>query len=206
MDFDFPINLSLREALIALVALLALYVIVAFWRIHRLKRRKAAELSPSLMASQTAVAAYAAVQEPALTAEPESVDPDQVRREPEPLAAPSDAAFPWNEPPGETPLHRLIGALENEVAQLRKEVGGLRAEVLVLREEQRRLVDVAEAAVADIVPEEEVVEVTSNVSPIYNDAMQYALLGHDAATISQNYGISRAEAELVVALVRNRES
>lgn len=205
MDFDFPTNLSLRDALIVLVALLALYVIVAFWRINRLKRRKAAELSPSPTASQTAVAAYAAVQEPALNAAPAAVEPDPARREPEPLAAPSDAAFPWNEPPGETPLHRLIASLENEVAQLRKEVGGLRAEVLVLREEQRRLVDVAEAAVADIVPEE-VVEVTSNVSPIYNDAMQFALQGHDAATISQSYGISRAEAELVVALVRNRET
>ena len=205
MDFDFPTNLSLRDALIVLVALLALYVIVAFWRINRLKRRKAAELSPSPTASHTAVAAYTAVQEPALNAAPAAVEPDPARREPEPLAAPSDAAFPWNEPPGETPLHRLIASLENEVAQLRKEVGGLRAEVLVLREEQRRLVDVAEAAVADIVPEE-VVEVTSNVSPIYNDAMQFALQGHDAATISQSYGISRAEAELVVALVRNRET
>ena len=204
MDFDFPINLSLREALIALVALLALYVIVAFWRIHRLKRRKAAEAHPSPAASQSAVAAYAAVQEPALTAEPEAVEPD--RREPEPLAAPSEAAFPWNEPPGATALHRQVSSLENEVAQLRKEVGGLRAEVLLLREEQRRLMEVAEVAAADVLPEEEIVEVTSNVSPIYNDAMQYALQGHDAATISQNYGISRAEAELVVALVRNRES
>ena len=69
-----------------------------------------------------------------------------------------------------------------------------------------RLMEVAEVAAADVLPEEEIVEVTSNVSPIYNDAMQYALQGHDAATISQNYGISRAEAELVVALVRNRES
>jgi len=202
MNFDFPINLSLREALIALVTLLALYVIVAFWRIHRLKRRKAAEALPSPMTSQAAVASYAAVQAP----EPETGAPDQARREPEPLAAPSDAAFPWNEPPGETPLHRLVASLENEVAQLRKEVGGLRAEVLVLREEQRRWVNAAEAAVADIVPEEEFVEVMSNVSPIYNDAMQFAQEGHDAATISQSYGISRAEAELVVALVRNRES
>jgi len=103
-------------------------------------------------------------------------------------------------------LHRQVSSLENEVAQLRKEVGGLRAEVLLLREEQRRLMEVAEVAAADVLPEEEIVEVTSNVSPIYNDAMQYALQGHDAATISQNYGISRAEAELVVALVRNRES
>ena len=46
--------------------------------------------------------------------------------------------------------------------------------------------------------------VTQNVSPIYSDAMQMALQGHDATTISQHCGIARAEAELVVALVRNR--
>ena len=75
--------------------------------------------------------------------------------------------------------------------QLRKEVGGLRAEVLVLREEQRR--------------EIKQVQVTQNVSPLYSDAMQMAMQGHDAATVSQHCGISRAEAELVVSLVRNRD-
>jgi len=32
-----------------------------------------------------------------------------------------------------------------------------------------------------------------------------AMQGHDAATISQQCGIARAESELVVALVRNRD-
>ena len=41
MDFAFPINLSLRDALITLVALLALYVIVAFLRIRMFRRLKA---------------------------------------------------------------------------------------------------------------------------------------------------------------------
>ncbi|MFT3847874.1 MAG: DUF2802 domain-containing protein [Propionivibrio sp.] len=157
------------------------------------------------MAAQSAVAAYAAVQEPALKTEPEPAGSDPTRREPEPLAAPSDAAFPWNEPPGETALLRQLSALDSEVAQLRKEVGGLRAEVLMLREERQRAMKFA----ADDVPEEEsvedAVEVASNVSPLYSEAMQFALQGMDAASISQSCGISRAEAELVVALVRNRE-
>ena len=204
MDFAFPINLSLRDALITLVALLALYEIVAFLRIRRLRRLKAVETQMSAMAAQSAVAAYSAVQEPELRTEPESARPDREKREPEPLAAPSDAAFPWNEPPGETALQRQVALLESEVAQLRKEVGGLRAEVLMLREEQQRVMDVAaELPEAEVV--EEPVEVASNVSPLYNEAMQFALQGLDAAAISQSCGISRAEAELVVALVRNRE-
>ena len=204
MDFAFPINLSMRDALIALVALLALYVIVAFLRIRRLRRLKAVETQPSAMTAQSAVAAYAAVQEPELKTESSPARSSPEKREPEPLAAPSDAAFPWNEPPGETAMQRQVALLESEVAQLRKEVGGLRAEVLMLREEQRRVMDAAvELPEAEVV--EEVVEAPSNVSPLYNEAMQLALQGLDAAAISQSCGISRAEAELVVALVRNRD-
>lgn len=204
MDLALPINLSLRDALIALVALLALYVIIAGLRIRRLKRQKALETPLSPMAAQSAVAAYAAAVEPELGAEPAVATSDSIRREPEPLAAPSDAAFPWNEPPGDTALQRQVALLESELAQLRKEVGGLRAEVLILREEQHRMMDIAaEPPEAEVM--EEPLEVTSNVSPLYNEAMQFALQGQDAAAISQSCGISRAEAELVVALVRNRE-
>jgi hypothetical protein len=61
----------------------------------------------------------------------------------------------------------------------------------LLREDQRR--ELAHSQLAH------------NASPLYNDAMQMATQGLDAASISQHCGISRAEAELVVALVRNRE-
>ena len=178
MDFVGLANLGWREALIAMVALLVLYVLVVYFRMRRLKREKANGGGPSRASAQSAVAAYAAVQEPMLLTEPE------------PLAAPSEAAFPWNEPPG-TPGQQKIDALEREIGQLRKEVGGLRAEVLVLREERRREITQA--------------QVTQNVSPLYSDAMQMAMQGHDAATISQQCGIARAESELVVALVRNRD-
>ena len=190
MDFAFPINLSLRDALIALVALLLLYLIVAFLRIRRLKRHKAGVEAPSPVAVQSAVAAYAAVQEPELKTEPEPVRPDSRKLEPEPLAAPSDAAFPWNEPPGETALLRQVALLESEIAQLRKEVGGLRAEVLVLREELQR--------------EHAQVQAAPPISPLYSEPMQMAMHGASAGEISMHCGISRAEAELVTALARNR--
>jgi hypothetical protein len=180
MDFEVLTNLSWREALIAIITLLAIYVVVVFLRIRRLKHAKAPAIEPDPLVAQSAVAAYAAVQEPELAVAPE------------PLAAPSEAAFPWNEPPPGFPGQRMIEAVERELAQLRKEVGGLRAEVLLLREEQQR--------------EHTQAQVTQNVSPLYSDAMQMAMQGHDAATISQHCGISRAEAELVVALVRNQDA
>ena len=179
MDFAGLANLSWREALIAIIVLLVLYLLVAYFRFRRLKREKADRNVPPTATARSAVAAYAAEQDPISPVEPE------------PLAAPSEAAFPWNEPPPEIPGQKKIAALEREISQLRKEVGGLRAEVLVLREERRREITQA--------------QVTQNVSPLYSDAMQMALQGHDAETISQHCGIARAEAELVVALVRNRD-
>ena len=179
MDLELLANLSWREALIALIALLTLYLVLAFLRIRRLRREKSVISTPDSVAAQSALAAYNAVQEPALPAASEL-----------PAASP-EFAFPWNEPPAESPGPQMIEAFARELEQLRKEVGGLRAEVLLLREEQRR--------------ERSQSEVTQNVSPHYSDAMQMAMQGSDAATISQHCGISRAEAELVVALVRNRD-
>ena len=112
-------------------------------------------------------------------------------RHSEALAAPSEVAFPWNEPPPEIPGQQMIEALDRELAQLRKAVGGLRAEMQLLREAQRR--ELAHSQVAQ------------NASPLYNDAMQMAMQGIDAASMAQHCCISLAEAELVVALVRNRD-
>ena len=185
MNLDVLANLTWREALIALVALLALYVIVVFWRWYRLRlaRPPSAEVNPAMASSvNSAISAYTAEQS-APSGAPEG--------EPELLSAPSASAFPWNEPPDEIPGQHRIEALEREVTQLRKEVGGLRAEVLVLREQLR---------------ENEQAQAQQPVSPLYSDAMQMAMQGHDATTISQHCGIARAEAELVVALVRNRNN
>jgi len=187
MDLEVLANLSWRGALVALVAILVAYVLVAFWRMNRLKRANEVKADTAALDAHQAVAAYSAVQEP----EPEPVEPVVALPEPEPLAAPSEAAFPWNEPPAEIPGQRRIAALEREVTSLRKEIGSLRAEVLILREEQRR--------------ENTQAQVAQNVSPLYSDAMQLAIQGHDAVTIAQHCGISRGEAELVVSLARNQD-
>jgi hypothetical protein len=98
--------------------------------------------------------------------------------------------FPWNEPPPEIPGQAMIDALQREVYQLRCEVDDLRAEVLAAREDFRRQADNRRRR--------------RRASPLYNDAMQMAIQGHDATAIAHRCGIARAEADLVVALARNR--
>ena len=191
MDFEALGNMGWREALIAIIALLVLYLVLAFLRIRRLKRESVDEV-PDQLSTNPALAAYASEQTLQVSDPPSpSNSPTDSPRHSEALAAPSEVAFPWNEPPPEIPGQQMIEALDRELAQLRKEVGGLRAEMQLLREAQRR--ELAHSQVAQ------------NASPLYNDAMQMAMQGIDAASIAQHCGISRAEAELVVALVRNRD-
>lgn len=189
MDFEFLAYLGWREALVAIVVLLVLYILFTFLRISRLRNetRRAQEMSPGAM--RNAMQSYAAVQEP----EAPPVPPDGgVQAAPADIPAPTrGAAFAWNEPPSENPERHRIEVLEQDLAQLRREVGGLRAEVQALREEQRREINK--------------VEVTQNASPFYSDAMQLATQGREAADISVLCGISRAEADLVVALARNKD-
>ena len=180
-----------REALIAIIALLVLYLVLAFLRIRRLKREPVIDEALTPLSTHP-LAAYASEQTAPISDPPSpSNSPTDSPRHSEALAGPSEVAFPWYEPPPVIPGQQLIEALQRELAQLRKEVEVLRAEVLLLREAQRR----------DLVNS----QVAQNASPLYNDAMQMAMQGIDAASIAQHCGISRAEAELVVALVRNRD-
>jgi hypothetical protein len=186
MDFEFLASLSWREMLLALVVLLAIYIMVAFLRINRLKReaRFAQELPPG--AVQDTVQSHAAAQEPGQ----EAPAPNGVQAGPTELSVSAkEQASAWNERFSKTSELRRIKVLEQDLAQLRREIGGLRAEVQSLREEQRR--------------ESSKVKITQSVSPFYSDAMQLATQGREAADISVLCGISRAEAELVVALARN---
>ena len=184
MDFDVLAYLSWREVLVAIVVLLVLYILFAFLRISRLKNERLRVQEVSLHAVQSGAAAYAAVQEPEVLDVPGSIVG-------EPPKLPKTDAFPWNEPPADHSELRQVETLEREVAQLRREIGGLRAEVQTLRDEQRR--------------EMTKVQVAQNASPFYSEAMQMAVQGQDAADISVLCGISRGEAELVVALARNRD-
>lgn len=100
-------------------------------------------------------------------------------------------AFAWNEPPAKDfAQEQYFKAVERELEQLREEVGILRHEFATLREEMRGQVGQIKAS--------------QNMSPLYSDAMQMAMLGHDAEIIAERCGIARAEADLVVALARNQ--
>jgi hypothetical protein len=175
MGFEGLTNLNWRDALIVIVVLLAVYVLVVFLRMRHIKHEKA-EVSA---AAQSAVAAYAAVREP----EPETTP--KPRREPD---------FPWNEPPPEVPGQARIERLERELMQLRGELGQLRGQ---LHDELAQALDELRHEMG----QERAVQ---NIAPIYSEAMQLAMQGHDAQTISEHCGVARAEAELVVALVRSR--
>lgn len=175
MDFAVLNNPTWRDVLVLIVALLAIYVLVVLLRMRRLRK---VEPIPTL--SQTsAVAAYAATRDAESTPVPKSgVEPD----------------FPWNEPPPEIPGQREIARLEGEVTRLRAEIDELRAE---LRGE-------LDAAREEFRGELMQSRATQSISPVYSEAMQMAMQGHDAQSISEHCGVARAEAELVVALVRSR--
>ena len=203
MGLDALAYMGWREAIVALAAVLTIYVVVVFLRINRLRRERQAQ--PASAASRVAVAAYAEGQHPFFAPPylgPEPVETNAARTEldepaPEPLAAPSEAAFPWNEaPPPEAPLVEKpqLAALEREVHQLRQEIIGLRSELQAWRVSQQQ----AEERAAPPV------QMPPPISPLYSEPMQMAMHGASAGEISMHCGISRAEAELVTALARNR--
>ena len=199
MDVEFLSLLGRREGLIAIVVLLVAYVAVVFLRMRRLKRMEAqARAAPLSFSASAAVAAYGAGQ-----VAPESPAPtgprgvENASGEASTLGS-SDFPFPWNEPPSSNSQEQRIVTLEVEVDQLRKEVGGLRAELMLMREARQNE--------EPKFNEEPRISVAQLIAPQYSEAMQLALKDVDAASISQQCGITRAEAELVAALVRNRDN
>lgn len=167
--------LGWREALLGVVALLILYVGIVFYRLRRLRQPAATPIPPS-------PAAAAPATEPPPGGE-------------SPAAAYVEPSFPWNEPPDTPGENARLAGVEGELSSLRNEVSSLRGEQASLREDFRR----------EIERVNERVQAAQHVAPIYGDAMQMALAGHDAASIAERCGVARAEAELVVALIRNRD-
>jgi hypothetical protein len=189
MDFEFPASLSWRELLLVLVVLLTIYIVFALLRINHLKKER--QMTQEILPDVVRIAAQSrdAIRKTAAT-EPAPADAAARADNVEPLADTKEQMLIWNEQHARTlELRRKVDVLEQDLAQLRREIGGLRAEVQTLREEQRREIGK--------------VKIAQNASPFYSDAMQLATQGREAADISMLCGISRAEAELVVALARN---
>lgn len=166
-----------REAVVGIIALLGLYILFVLLRLKRLARRRR-EAAPAPKAP---------------TLGEVGGDGDEAGDEhPDPVySRPEKPAFAWNEPPAKDfAEEQYYKAVQLELGQLREEVAVLRHEFATLREEMRGQVGQIKAS--------------QNMSPLYSDAMQMAMLGHDAETIAERCGIARAEADLVVALARNQ--
>ena len=188
MDSDFFSALGWREGLMAIIGLLAVYVVFISLRVHGLRQAESrARNAPLTFTANAAVTAYGAAQAvPLANAAP---------AQPGELGTP-DFPFPWNEPPADSPLEQRVARQEIEIEQLRKEVGGLRAEVLVLRE-------ALQYSAASVSPKSSVAEL---IAPQYSEAMQLARKRIAPDDISRQCGITRAEAELVAALVKNHDN
>ncbi len=181
MNFD-DLALGWRETLLGVVALLVLYVLVVFRRLRALR--------------QSPAAAAPVASEPPPAAPVVAVAGERV------AAAYAETDFPWNEPPDAPAPDIRLAALESELNRLRGEVTALRGELATL---DGGLATLREDFRQGLERVNEHVQASQHVAPIYGDAMQMALAGHDAAAIAERCGIARAEAELVVALIRNRD-
>ena len=192
MDFELLGTPGWREGLIAIIVLLVGYVVMLIMRLRRLQNERQAVTA---QAANAALANYAAMQEPTTTAVagPPSVSAPAAAETP-PVSAVftvSETEQTWSEPLAENPAQAVLEALQQELYQLRCEVDELRAEVLAAREDVRQQLSHS-------------IDAPPPPSPQYNDAMQMAREGHDATAIAHQCHISRAEADLVVALARNR--
>lgn len=173
------LTLGWREILLAAVLMLGIYMLFVAWLMRRVRRHAHPEpVEPTVQAAAGA-AAYAATAAVDEDAGPERATSADVAEE---AVAPPDevAAMP--------PL--ALEGLRAEMAQMREELDALRAEFAALRTEVQQ-----EAAQ---------IKATQSISPLYSDAMQMAGAGHSAALIAERCGISRGEAELVVALVKSQ--
>lgn len=187
-----------REVLLGLILVIVAYMVWLLWRMRALSRKKPSThrefREPGVAEARSApnpnafLKAYRSAAE--YDAEPE-MRPDAADEasEESPVWSPKDAS--------NLAQQTFMNGAGREIAQMRDEVDALRGALSALREDL--------AALQEEFQQESLASRTAqNASPLYNDAMQMAILGHDALTISERCGISRAEADLVTALVKNR--
>ncbi len=163
---------GIKEGVIALTVLVVIYMGITLWRMR------------GYWSETTAPAK-------ARAAEPSHLNADPL------LAAPS--ATPIAQARREEVDHRNVDNyvdqstyreyqswVEAQFLQFQDELDATRGELAALRHELHK--------------ELSGVRATQTVSPLYGDAMQMAIAGYDAESIAERCGISRGEADLVVAL------
>jgi len=180
--------LGWREALLGVVALLVLYVGFVVLRLRRLRSMPPAD-APGIAAA----AAPSSDDERALADDAVAESVSQKAGQPK---------FPWNEPPDAPSGLERLAAIEEEMNRLRSDLATVHGELASLNGDMDSLRADFRRELERV---SEHVQASGHVAPIYGDAMQMALAGHDAASIAECCGVARAEAELVVALIRNRD-
>lgn len=184
------LSLGWREILLAVVVMLGIYMLFVAWMMRRVRRL--AQPRPPLPQEPTVQAAAGAAAYAATAAVGESTPEAEAGDAPESIieSAPQAAAPAESALLASAPDDAGAAALRAEVLQMREELDALRGEFAALRQEVQQEAAHLKAA--------------QTVSPLYSDAMQMASAGHGAALIAERCGISRAEAELVVALVKSQ--
>ncbi|MDR3053977.1 MAG: DUF2802 domain-containing protein [Zoogloeaceae bacterium] len=202
--------LGWREILLTLILLIVIYMVWLVWRMRRIGRQTP---TPRPRRDEPRVS----LNEPSIFSErntdDDSNDDDDddgedvlltyasPRRRNPFSSTSSESAVPPVETASSTQdiaRQAIMAGVEREVGQLRDEMDALRGAFAALRGDVQALHDAFEQEVQNL-------HKVQNASPLYSDAMQMAILGHDAITIAERCGISRAEAELVVALMKNKD-
>ncbi|MCX7176249.1 MAG: DUF2802 domain-containing protein [Proteobacteria bacterium] len=177
MDFT---EFSIRYAIICAVAVVAVYMLVSLLRLSQIKRRK-----PSVPAIERALkfdadGIYTLRRGPVVT-EVDDPQPKSRWQAREPEAQDQDASQSSPSAPSSQFGEQLFrSSVEAELEQMRGEVAGLKETIAQLKAARR-------------------------VSPQYNEAMTLAQRGMDKQSIADECGISIGEAELVLALSRNKQ-
>jgi len=182
-----------REILVALLLVVALYMLWLLWKMWRLNRVKP---------PPTPTAAPSIRDEPTLAKPAPRLSPSVAVGENDELPLVYAPPFSSHRAERHSPLPKtregepvqksLFDGVSKELKELREEVEILRDSFSLIRDEMEMLRSSLQNT-----------QVAQNASPLYKEAMQMAILGHDALTISERCGISRAEADLVVSMMKN---
>ena len=204
-----------REILLTLILIIVFYMVWLIWRMRKLSQTKpappptrspAARDEPILVAAPSS-ASSRNVKRPTTTEKKHEPPLTYAKPQPPPPLRPRHAGHP-SSPTKTADIMTNSGTLGSEIAQkaivesLTRELEETRGELDTLRHSFTKLRDEMESLRSNL----KISQVTQNASPLYSEAMQMAVLGHDALTIAERCGISRAEADLVVSLMKNKDN
>jgi len=195
-----------REILLTLILIIVFYMVWLIWKMRRLGQSKppsrtagAARDEPTLAAAPTSASsrnAQATPEEndelPLTYTKPSALRPRHAGHPSSPSRA-ADGMSGTGLNTGSIAQKAILDGVTRELKETREELDTLRDAFAQLRDEM------------DTLRSNQKLTQAQNASPLYNEAMQMAILGHDALTISERCGISRAEADLVVSLMKNKD-